>query len=92
MLEVSHQETNVTNKNWSSFTLTKMKNSLPYNTGKNKNKKLEAPQFCSQTDQNHVNIDSDRMCEDGCMGTVESWPESLIDHLRRALSQLQGHR
>ena len=27
-----------------------------------------------------------------CMGTVESRPEPLIDHLRRALSQLQGHR
>ena len=27
-----------------------------------------------------------------CMGTVESWPEPLIDHLRWALSQLQGHR
>jgi len=27
-----------------------------------------------------------------CMGTVESWPEPLIDHLRRALSQPQGHR
>jgi len=26
----------------------------------------------------------------GCMGTVESWPESLIHHLRWALSQLQG--
>ena len=27
-----------------------------------------------------------------CMGTVESRAEPLIDHLRRALSQLQGHR
>jgi len=27
-----------------------------------------------------------------CMRTVESRPEPLIDHLRRALSQLQGHR
>jgi len=27
-----------------------------------------------------------------CMGTVESWPEPLIDHLRQALSQPQGHR
>ena len=27
-----------------------------------------------------------------CMGTVESWPEPLIDHLRQALSQLQEHR
>jgi len=27
-----------------------------------------------------------------CMGTVESRPEPLIDHLRRALSQPQGHR
>jgi len=27
-----------------------------------------------------------------CMGTVESRPEPLIDHLRQALSQLQGHR
>ena len=27
-----------------------------------------------------------------CMGTVESRPEPLIDHLRWALSQLQGHR
>ena len=27
-----------------------------------------------------------------CMGTVESWPEALIDHLRQVLSQLQGHR
>ena len=26
------------------------------------------------------------------MGTVESQPEPLIDHLRGALSQLQGHR
>jgi len=29
---------------------------------------------------------------EGCMGTVESRPEPLIDHLRRTLSQLQGHR
>ena len=28
----------------------------------------------------------------GCMGTVESRPEPLIDHLRRVLSQLQEHR
>ena len=27
-----------------------------------------------------------------CMGTVESWPEPLIDHLRQALSQPQEHR
>jgi len=27
-----------------------------------------------------------------CMGTVESQPEPLNDHLRRALSQQQGHR
>jgi len=27
-----------------------------------------------------------------CMGTVESQPEPLIDHLRQVLSQLQGHR
>ena len=27
-----------------------------------------------------------------CMGTVESQPEPLINHLRQALSQLQGHR
>ena len=27
-----------------------------------------------------------------CMGTVESRPEPPIDHLRQALSQLQGHR
>ena len=31
-------------------------------------------------------------CFAGCMGTVESRPEPLIDHLRRVLSQLQGHR
>ena len=30
--------------------------------------------------------------DDYCMGTVESWPEPLIDHLMWALSQLQGHR
>ena len=27
-----------------------------------------------------------------CMGTVESRPEPLIDHLRQVLSQLQEHR
>ena len=27
-----------------------------------------------------------------CMGTVESRPEPLIDHLKRVLSQPQGHR
>ena len=27
-----------------------------------------------------------------CMGTVESQPEPLIDHLRRALSQPREHR
>jgi len=27
-----------------------------------------------------------------CMGTAESRPEPLTDHLRRVLSQLQGHR
>ena len=26
-----------------------------------------------------------------CMGTVESWPEPLIDHLRQALSQPREH-
>ena len=31
-------------------------------------------------------------CFVGCMGTVESRLEPLIDHLRRVLSQLQGHR
>ena len=32
-------------------------------------------------------------CEQvSCMGTAESRPEPLIDHLRRVLSQLQGHR
>lgn len=27
-----------------------------------------------------------------CMGTAESWPEPLIDHLRRAVSQAEEHR
>jgi len=27
-----------------------------------------------------------------CMGTVQSWPEPLIDQLRQALSQPQEHR
>jgi len=27
-----------------------------------------------------------------CMGTVESQPEPLIDHLMQALSQLREHR
>jgi len=27
-----------------------------------------------------------------CMGTVESQPEPLIDHLRQVLRQLKGHR
>jgi len=27
-----------------------------------------------------------------CMGTAESPPETLIEHLRQGLSQLQGHR
>jgi len=30
--------------------------------------------------------------EDACMGTVESWPEPLVDHLRQALSQAWEHR
>jgi len=30
--------------------------------------------------------------ETDCMGTVESWPQPLIDHLRQALSQTQEHR
>ena len=37
-------------------------------------------------------LESSLECKQGCMGTVESWPEPLIDHLRRVLSQLQGHR
>jgi len=28
----------------------------------------------------------------GCIGIVESWPEPLIDHLRRAMSQPWEHR
>ena len=33
-------------------------------------------------------------CREGVeyMGTIESWPEPLIDHLRRALNQLREHR
>ena len=27
-----------------------------------------------------------------CMGTVELWPQPLIDHLRQALSKLQERR
>ena len=33
-----------------------------------------------------------RFIKGWCMGTVESWPEPLIGHLRRALSQLGEHR
>ena len=33
-----------------------------------------------------------RVTESHCMGTVESWPEPLIDHLRQALSQPWEHR
>ena len=29
---------------------------------------------------------------DLCMGTADSWPESLIDHLKQALSQPWEHR
>ena len=40
-----------------------------------------------------VNSIIDSCCEGvECMGTVESWPEPLIDNLRRALSQPQEGR
>ena len=42
----------------------------------------------------HIEIGNEICCDVvcHCMGTVESQPESLIDHLRRALSQLWEHR
>ena len=54
-----------------------------------------AGNVCNQNYVFQLHMRSDLMSDLGtalCMGTVESWPEPLIDHLRRALSQLQGHR